>query len=488
MKKQVLAFDLGASSGRAMIGTYDGKTISYEEVHRFLNEPVNAAGTLYWDVLRLFHEIKAGLVKASASSFDSIGIDTWGVDFGLIDGQGKLVGNPVHYRDARNNGMAAVCRRYISDQDLYALTGIQIMDINTVFQLLYMAKERRAELEQAHTLLMMPDLFTYLLTGIMQSEYTEASTSQLLDVHARQWAYPLLETLGVPGRLFTDIVPPGTQAGVVRGSVCRELGVSAVPVVSVAGHDTQSAMAAVPAENADFLFISCGTWALMGTHCSRPVATEEARLAGFSNEGGFDGGVSLLSNITGTWMIQECRRYWQSLGEKVSYDDLDAEAEQAKPFACFIDPRSPDFVAPGGMPGRIQDWCKKTGQYVPRTKGEIVRCIQESLAFTYRSVKEKIEYLTGVRYKCVHMVGGGVQSAILCRLTADACGVPVVAGPVEAAVLGNIGIQMISAGTLSGLEHFRDIVRNMPGIVRYGNTASSAFEKGYEAFKGVVGC
>lgn len=488
MEGQVLAFDFGASSGRAMLGRYDGKTIIQEEIHRFPNEPVNVAGTLYWDVLRLFHEIKQGLTKASKKSFISVGIDTWGVDFGLLDKRGKLLGNPVHYRDTRTNGMAEKSEEIISAADLYSMTGIQIMDINTVFQLLYMVQHNPEELAQAQTLLMMPDLFTYFLTGKMQSEYTEASTSQLLDIKTKNWSSQLIKKLGIPAHLFTDIVMPGTRAGFIKEDICRELGISAVPVISSAGHDTQSAMAAVPAGSPDFLFISCGTWALMGTHCPEPVVSEEAREAGFSNEGGFDGGISLLTNITGTWMIQESKRYWQSIGESVSYDDLDKASKTAKPFACFIDPRAPDFVAPGNMPERIQNYCKKTGQYVPQTKGEIIRCIQESLAFTYRNVRDKIEKLTGKTYPCIHIVGGGVKSALLCRLTADACGIPVIAGPVEGAVLGNIGIQMISMGILSDLTQFRQIVKNMPDIVCYENSNKEAFEKGFEIFKGVVKC
>lgn len=487
MTNQVLAFDFGASSGRAMLGKFDGKTIIQQEIHRFPNEPVKVAGTLYWDVLRLFHEVKQGLVKASATPFESVGIDTWGVDFGLLDKRGNLLSNPVHYRDERNVGMAKIREKYISEQELYSVTGIQTMDINTLYQLLYLVREQPELLQQAETMLLMPDLFSYFLTGKKQSEYTEASTTQLLDVKKKDWSRSLIEKLGIPKHLFTDIVQPGTLCGHIREDICQELSIKSVPVISVAGHDTQSAMAAVPAESEDYLFISCGTWALMGTHCPASNVSEEARLAGFSNEGGF-GGISFLSNITGTWLIQECRRHWQLLGEHVSYNDLDAAAEEARPFACFIDPTSPEFIAPGKMPERIQNYCKKTGQYVPQTKGEIIRCIEESLAFTYRNVKDQIEKLTGLRYPCVHIVGGGAKSSILCRMTADACGVPVVAGPVEGAVLGNIGIQMVSTGILSDMSQFREIVKTMPDIVRYENKNSDAYEKAFEVFKGVVQC
>lgn len=485
MTNQVLAFDFGASSGRAMLGMYDGKTIIQKEIHRFPNEPVNIAGTLYWDILRLFHEVKQGLVKASSASFASVGVDTWGVDFGLLDKKGNLLSNPVHYRDERNVGMAKIREGYISEQYLYSLTGIQTMDINTLYQLLYLVREQPELLQNAETMLLMPDLFSYFLTGKKQSEYTESSTTQLLDVKSKVWAWELIKNLGIPSKLFTDIVQPGTLCGNIREDICQELGIKSVPVISVAGHDTQSAMAAVPAESEDYLFISCGTWALMGTHCPRPNVSKEARLAGFSNEGGFDG-ISFLSNITGTWLIQECRRYWRLMGENVSYDDLDNAAEESKPFACFIDPSSPEFIAPGKMPERIQAYCKKTGQYVPQTKGEIIRCIEESLAFTYRKVKDQIEKLTGIKYPCVHIVGGGAKSPILCRMTADACGVPVVAGPIEGAVLGNIGIQMVSMGILSDMGQFREIVKSMPDIVRYENKNSDAYEKAFEIFKGIV--
>ena len=485
--KQVLAFDFGASSGRAMLGRLENRSLVLEEIHRFPNEPVLVSGTLYWDVLRLFHEVKQGILLASRAGIDSIGIDTWGVDFGLLDKHGVLLENPVHYRDARNNGMAAVCREMIPEAELYALTGIPAMDINTLSQLLYLVRSRPDVLERAETLLMMPDLFVYFLTGTKQSEYTEASTSQLLDVRTKNWSQELTDRMGIPRRLFPDVVPPGTPAGVLRGEICRELGVPEIPVVSVAGHDTQSALAAGPAESGNFLFISCGTWALMGTHCPAPDVSEAARAAGFSNEGGFDG-ISLLANITGTWMIQECKRHWLRQGENVSYDGLDAEAENAEPFACFIDPCSPEFVAPGDMPERIRSWCRKTGQRVPETKGAVIRCVYESLAFTYRRVKEQIERLTGMAYPCIHLVGGGVKSSMLCRMTACACGVPVVAGPVEGAVLGNIGIQLIRAGALPDIAGFREIVRGMPDIRRYESRDWEAFDKAYGIFQGVVKC
>ena len=486
--KQVLAFDFGASSGRAMVAGFDGAAISLKEVYRFANEPVSAAGTLYWDALRLLRDVKQGMLLASREGFESIGVDTWGVDFALLDGYGSPICNPVHYRDGRNNGLAAEFRKLVPDEELYGETGVQMMDINTLYQLFWLAQNQPKTLERAETLLMMPDLFVYLLTGKKQSEYTAASTSALLDVNRRDWALGLAEKAGIPSRLFAPIVQPGAVAGMLQDDICAELNIKPVPVIAVAEHDTQSAIAAIPSESDDFLFISCGTWALMGTHALKANVSAEALAAGFSNEGGFAGGISFLTNITGTWLIQECRRQWTKEGGAVSYDELDAQAEASPPFAAFIDPASPDFMQPGDMPRRIADYCKKTGQKPPETRGAIMRCIFESLSFTYRRTKERIERLVGKKYPCIHLVGGGVKSPILCQMTADACGVPVVAGPVEAAALGNAGLQLISAGAIKDIAHLRQVVRKSPDVRRYECKNAEAFDAAYEAFIGGTSC
>lgn len=384
-KKQVLAIDFGASSGRVMLGRYDGDTISIEEIHRFSNDPVIVTGTMYWDVLRLFHEIKQGLIKAKPyGKIDSIGIDTWGVDFGLLDKEGRLLENPVHYRDRRTEGLPEYCYKKMSPEKLYEITGIQIMDINSLFQVISLVRDRKELLGRAEALLFMPDLFNYFLTGKMVSEYSIATTSQMLDVQERNWSKALIEAFDIPKRLLKPIVPTGTKIGTILPEIARELGIPEITVMAVAGHDTQSALAAVPTKEEDFIFISCGTWSLFGTELSEPIINGGSQALNITNEGGYGGRISFLKNIIGLWLIQESRRQWRREGSEYGFGELETMAKGAEAFTCFINPDAPEFVPAGDIPERIREYAAKTGQKKPETIGQIVRLINESLAMTYK--------------------------------------------------------------------------------------------------------
>ncbi len=483
MSKRVLAFDFGASSGRAILGEIKDGKIVLEEIHRFSNDPVLLNGTFYWDVLRLFHEIKQGLLKAKqAGGFDSIGIDTWGVDFGLLDKNGVLLENPVHYRDKRNAGMTDEAAKIISRQRMYDITGIQFMDFNTAFQLLSIKKNRPELLERAETLLFMPDLFAYFLTGNKVSEYSIATTSQLIDIKTRSWSEEMTEKLGLPARILQKIVPAGTVTGMLSEEICSELGLESVPVVAVCGHDTQSAITAVPSDKKDFAFISSGTWSLFGTETHSPIVNEKSYNFNVTNEGGYGFSTAFLKNICGLWLIQESRRQWKREGKEYSYAELEQAALKAEPFKCFIDPDAPEFASPGDLPGNIKAYCKKTGQYVPETVGEVVRCIYESLAMKYKSVFEGIENCTGIKYPHINVVGGGVKDSFLCRLTANACGVPVYAGPIEATVMGNVAVQLITAKDIADVSEARKLIAESETLKHFEPEDTDAWNTAYERF------
>ncbi len=457
--KRVLAFDFGASSGRAILGTFDGKTISLQEIHRFSNDPVNLNGTLYWDILRLYHEIKQGLIKAKlAGGFDCVGIDTWGVDFGLFDEEGRLLENPVHYRDARTEGIMEELFKVIPKEEIYENTGIQFIALNTINQLFSLAKNRPELLKRTHKLLLVPDMMVYFLTGAEHSEYTMASTTQLMNPNTGDWAYSLFDRLGIPKDIFCDIVDAGTCAGNLKEDLCKELGIPSVPVYYVAGHDTGSAVVSVPAQVDDFVYISSGTWSLMGTECEKPVINEKSLQNNFTNEGGYGRNVRLLKNIMGLWLIQESRRQWQREGFEVSFADLEREALACKPFQCFVDPDYEAFNTPGDMPNKIREYCRMTGQYVPESRGEVMRCIYESLALKYRMTFKALEDMTGHPYPCLHIVGGGTKDGLLSQFASNACGVEVITGPIEATAIGNISVQLMAMGEIADLKEARKII------------------------------
>lgn len=487
MTKRVLAFDFGASSGRAIIGCFDGDKITLEEVHRFSNDPVSVGGTVYWDVLRLFYEIKQGIIKAKiAGGFDSIGIDTWGVDFGLIDSEGKLMENPVHYRDARTVGLVDEAFKTMPKEKLYGITGIQFMELNTLFQLISLKKYRPWMLERADKMLFMPDLFGYMLTGKMCAEYSIASTSQLIDLDKKTWSKEILDAFGIKESVFAPLVQPGTVLGELSKEVCEECGVDPVPVISVCGHDTQSAITSVPCEDGDFAFLSSGTWSLFGTELDKPIVNETSMNINITNEGGFDGSTGFLKNIIGLWLIQESRRQWKREGKEYSYADLEKLALAAEPFKCFIDPDAPEFVPHGNIPERVREFCRKTGQYVPETVGEIMRCIYESLAMKYRLTFEKLRECTERDYPVIHVIGGGTKDGLLCQMTANSCDRTVKAGPIEATVMGNVAVQLMSDGSVENIGQARKIVADSSELKTFEPKDTDKWAGAYEDFLKII--
>jgi rhamnulokinase len=486
---KVLAFDYGASSGRAILGFYDGNKLNLEEVHRFSNDPVMLNNTFYWDLLRLFYEMKQGILKCmhkGEKDLAAIGIDTWGVDFGLLDEKGQLLGNPVHYRDERTEGMIEKAWEVVPKKDIYEETGIQFMKFNTIYQLLSMKHADSPILKKAKTMLLMPDLLNYFLTGKKVTEYTIASTTQMLNPKEGKWAKSLLEKLGIPVEILTDIIDTGTVVGEIRKNVRQELDISNVPVVAVAGHDTGSAVISVPASQEKFAYISSGTWSLMGVELTNPIINETTFSLDYTNEGGYNRTTRLLKNIMGLWILQECKRTWDMEKEVYSYDELEEMAEGTKPFLSFIDPDNDIFYGPGNMPGKIQEYCKKTGQEVPEGKAAIVRCILESLALKYRITFEGLEEIVGYKIPVLHIVGGGALNKVLCQFTANALGKTVITGPVEATSAGNLLCQLMALGEVSGLNEARELVRRSFTTKVYEPKAKSSWEEALVKFEKTI--
>jgi rhamnulokinase len=480
----LLAFDLGASGGRAVLGSFDDDRLRLSEVHRFPNEPVRLPDGLHWDVLRLFAEVKRGLALCVKNHGQpaSIGVDTWGLDFDLLDRQGALLGNPYHYRDSRTEGMFEEAFRRVPREEIFERTGIQFMRWNTLYQLLSMTIARSPLLDAAATLLTMPDLLNYWLSGRAVCEFTNATTTQFYDPRAGGWAMSMLERLGIPTHFLADVVPPGTVLGPLLPSVAEETGLGDVPVVAPACHDTGSAVAAVPAGGEDWAYISSGTWSLVGTEVRQPIITLASLAANVTNEGGVEGTFRFLKNVAGLWLLQECRRTWAQEGEEYSYDDLTEMAETAPPFAALIEPDDPSFLSPSDMPRAIADYCLRSGQTPPESRGAIVRCALESLALKCRWVLDRIEELQGRPIKVVHIVGGGSRSRALCQFTANAAGRPVMAGPAEATATGNILVQALALGRLSSLEEGRALVRRSFELPLYEPQHSAAWEEAYGRF------
>ena len=472
--KRVLAFDFGASSGRAILAEFENGQLTYQEVHRFENCPREADGHFRWDFADLMANVRLGIEKAG--EFDSIGFDTWGVDFGLLDENGELLGDPVHYRDGRTEGMVEKALQTMPADALYAATGIQIMGINTLFQLLA-AKESDPETwSRAKRLLFMPDLFAHALCGSDACETTIASTSQMLDPHTRGWSRPVLDAFGIPESLFAPRVDSGAVVGEYKGA----------KVIAVAGHDTQCAVAAMPAPDKDAAFLSCGTWSLLGCELDAPVLTEQSRLLALSNEQGANGKINYLKNIIGLWLIQESRRQWRREGQEYSYADLETLALEAAPLRSFIDPDDPAFTPPGDIPGRVREFCRRTGQPVPETVGEIMRCIYESLALKYRFALEQLSQATGKNFSSLHILGGGAKDGLLCRMTADCTGIPVIAGPVEATALGNILIQLVALGEVKDIEEGRARIAATEPVKRFAPSAQDDWNRAYETYKTIA--
>jgi len=466
----VAAVDLGASGGRVMMGTVGrGQQLELQELHRFPNVPVRVLGTLHWDVLALFQGVLDGLGAAAraGAGLASLGIDTWGVDYGLLDADGTLLGNPVHYRDTRTEGMAGQVLARVPAAELYAITGIQQLPLNTIFQLA--AAAGTPQLAAARTLLMIPDLLAYWLTGQAGAEVTNASTTQLYDVRAQAWATSLMTRVGIPPGIFPPLRRPGDIIGELLPRITTETGLATpVPVLAVGSHDTASAVAAVPAQGPGFAYISCGTWSLVGMELPGPVLSEASFKANFTNEAGIDGTIRYLRNVMGLWLLQESMRTWSARGTPADLDTLLAAAAEAPALRAVIDPDDPHFLTPGDMPGRIAHACRRTGQDPPADPGATVRCILDSLALAYRRTIAEVQELSGRHVDTVHIVGGGARNALLCQLTADACGLPVVAGPVEAAALGNVLVQARALGAApDDLAGMRQLLRQTQNLHRF---------------------
>ncbi|MCD9021409.1 rhamnulokinase [Cohnella silvisoli] len=487
----VLAFDMGASSGRALVGqlldnSAGDQTLQVTEIHRFPNHAIQVGDHLHWDILRLLHEMKKGIRLAFQKGYapSTFGIDTWGVDFGLLDANGELLGNPYHYRDSHTEGLIDEVSDLVGQEVLFQQSGLQFMPFNTLYQLYAMKKAASPKLDIAQTLLLTPDLLAYLLTGVKVCEFTMATTTQLFNPETQAWNSELMERLGIPSRLFLKPIHPGTMIGPLTPAVSAELGVPAIQAVAVGTHDTESAIAAVPAGDEPFAYLACGTWSLLGTEMAKPLLSRETMELEFSNEGGVGGTYQLLKNIMGLWLLQECKREWDEQGKEIGFPELVRLAEHAAPFRSLIHPDDPRFFSPSGMVEKIQSFCRETNQPIPQSEGEIVRCILESLALRYRQALEQAERLTEIRYGGLHMVGGGIQNELLCQFTANALGRPVWAGPIEASAIGNMLLQLIAQGKCKDLQEARKLVAASFPTEAYEPNADMDWSAAYELFLG----
>lgn len=477
---RVLAFDFGASSGRAILGVLEEGRLSYREVNRFENQPLThqegETTTLFWDFDHLLEQVKQSI--AQAGPVDSLSFDTWGLDFGLLDEAGKLLQNPVHYRDQRTVGVCEEVRAVLTDEELYEQTGIQVQPFHTLFQLLAVKKQQPGLLQQAKRLLFMPDLFAYHLSKTVSCDQTIASTSQMLDPRTGQWATALLEQLELPLELLPTPTQPGKIVGAYQG----------IQVISGAGHDTQCAIAAMPTRDDDqaVAFLSCGTWSILGCELDHSILTAESLSHHFSHERGANGKINYLQNISGLWLIQESRRAWRRAGQQEDYASLEEQARAAEPFLCLIDVDDPAFATFGDLPERIQAFCRRTGQVVPQTVGAIMRCIYESLAMKYRQSLSLLEQMTGQSFERLHLLGGGVKDRLLCQMTANSTQIQVTAGPVEATALGNIMMQLIALGALEQVQQGRDLIRETETLVTYHPCDEATWETAFLHYQAVL--
>ncbi len=477
-----LGVDLGAESGRVVAGLFDGQRVQLEELHRFSNGPVSIGGTLRWDVLRLWAEIQSGLSAAAArfgSAIASVGVDTWGVDYVLLSTTNEMLGQSYNYRDPRTNGMLNHAFTKVSRGEIFATTGLQFMEINTLYQLLAMRQTNPQLLDLADAFLMIPDFLHWCLCGSRVVEFTNATTTQCFDATHGTWAFDMLRKLEIPTHFFPEVVPPGTKLGTVRDDISRRTNLSRIPVVAPPTHDTGAAVVAVPTEKTGspcWAYISSGTWSLMGVEVQKAIFTPRALELNITNEGGIDGTYRLLKNIMGLWLVQECRHSFERKGKPLDYAQLAHMAGAAAPFQSIINPNDPRFLAPDDMPTAIQSFCRETNQPVPTTEGQLVRCCVESLALMYRVVMGWMEELTGTPIEVIHIVGGGTKNELLNQLTANACGRPVVTGPVEATALGNVLVQARTSGEIGSLPEIRDVVRRSSDLKHYAPQDSSSWQ------------
>jgi rhamnulokinase len=472
----VIAVDLGAESGRVIQVGFDGTAFNLKEAHRFVNAPATVRGTLYWDVLRLWNDITDG-IKAVEQGASSVGVDTWGVDFALLDKDGNLLGNPVHYRDARKEGSMEWVFDRVPRRTVFERTGIQFMVINGLYQLASMVRDNSTILHSIGTAFTMGDLFNYWLSGARTSEFTLATTTQCYNPTTKNWDYETLSAIGIPTDIFPQIVQTGTRVGEYHG----------IPVIATACHDTGSAVVAVPTTTDNFAYISSGTWSLIGLEINAPVINDASYEANITNEGGVGGTFRLLKNQMGLWLAQQCRATWRDEGTKYSYDELTQMAESAQPFLSFIDPDDPSFLRPGDMPARIREFCQKTAQSVPDSHAQIMRIVYESLALKYRHILDMLLNLTGRTVDRMHIIGGGSQNKLLCQMTADSIGRPVIAGPVEATAMGNAIVQFIALGELGNMAQAREVLSRAADTILYPPKNTAAWDDAYGRFKSVVG-
>ncbi len=476
----LLAFDLGASNGRGILGQFDGERITLRELHRYENNYIDLNGVLYWDTLDLYHQMKLGFQAfrlADVGELASFGIDTWGVDFGLLDRNGQLLGNPRSYRHAVDADMQT-SNRTVPFETLFQRSGIANLCFNTVYQLHRRRLENDAALENAETLLLMPDLLGYFLSGEKASEYTMVSTTMLYDPKAKDWDWATIDDFGIPRRIFTKIDRAGQLRGKLLPNIAEELDLNQAAFAAVGTHDTASAVAAIPGSGS-FAFCSSGTWSLFGVETDQPILTDAVRDANFSNEGTVQGGFRPLKNIMGLWLIQECRRDWIKAGRKYSWDEIVQLAEAEQPLRSIIDPDYPEFFNAGNMEKKIQSFCRRTGQPVPETVGQIARCIYESLALKYRWALERLEEIKGARLDSLNIVGGGIQNKLLDQMAADAIDRPVVTGPIEGAAIGNLLMQAVALGELKDIDEVRQVVRRSEHVDTYMPNHTQIWEDAY---------
>ncbi len=486
-EKKYIAVDLGAESGRVMLGSVSADRLVLEEIHRFSNGPLQENSTLRWNFNKLLSEIKTGISKAAKSAngkVTGIGVDSWGVDFGLLNANGELIENPYHYRDSQTNGMMEKAFELISKRDIYENTGLQFLQLNSVYQLLAMRLANSPALTKAKSLVFIADLVSYFLCGEIFAEYSLASTSQFMDMRTGQWSKEVLGKLSLPSNILPKIVQPGIVVGQLSNEIAKVLGCSSIPVIATGSHDTASAVAAVPAAGeTNWAYLSSGTWSLIGVEVPQAIINDKTFKYEFTNEGGVENTIRLLKNIMGLWPMQECRRQWQREGADLSYAEMATLAEKAEPFACHIDVDDSRFLAPGDMPKRINDYLADTGQNPIDDKGQMIRTIMESLALKYRSVMEAIEDVAGHKIDILHIVGGGIQNELLCQFTANALDKKVITGPIEATASGNILMQAIATGQIKTLDQAREIVRNSFELKEYQPQQTSLWKEQYEKSK-----
>lgn len=487
------ALDLGAASGRVVIGRFDGRQLQVEEMHRFSNGPARAGGSMFWDVLHLWEEMKVGLRKCAAASpkISSIGVDTWAQDFGLLGSDDVLLGNPYHYRDSRTEGMLEELFKQVTLDEVYRTTGNSLpFPIATICQLLSMVRGNSPALHAAETLLTMSGIFNFWLSARKVCDYTHVINTRCYDVRSKTWATRLMEKLGIPTHIFPQIVKSGTVLGHLVPTVADEIGLTELPVVSSGCHDTAAAVIGAPTRERDYLFLSCGTWSVLGTEIDEPHIDPNGPPEGLWNEAGARDNIRFSSNVTGLWLVQECRRLWASHAERYTYDGLTRLATRGRPLCSLVDPNDPRFIGSGDIPSRIRQFCRETSQPIPETKADVLRCILDSLALRYRVDAEAIEAALGRQMKIIHMIGGGVKNELLCQLTANATGLPVLAGPVEATATGNIVMQAIGLGHLSSVEEARELIRASIPLKYYEQdlTAADRWEEAYHRFRRLLSC